>query len=31
MLPAWYNEYKILIDNSINNYLIDYFKDENNK
>ncbi len=31
MLPEWYNEYKKLIDDSINNYLIEYFKDEKNK
>jgi len=31
MLPTWYNEYKILIEKSINNYLIDYFKGEKNK
>lgn len=30
MLPAWYNEYKQLIDNSINNYLIAYFEWEKN-
>ena len=31
MLPNWYTDYKNLIDNSINNYLIDYFKSEENK
>jgi hypothetical protein len=30
MLPSWYDEYKKLIENSINNYLIDYFKSEKN-
>jgi len=31
MLPNWYNQYKDLIEKSINNYLIDYFSDEKNK
>lgn len=31
MLPVWYNEYKDLIDKSLNNYLIDYFDDEKNR
>lgn len=31
MLPKWYNQYKELIEKSINNYLIDYFKDEKNE
>ena len=31
MLPVWYNQYKELIEESINNYLIDYFNDEKNK
>jgi geranylgeranyl pyrophosphate synthase len=30
MLPIWYNEYKELIEKSINNYLIDYFNHEEN-
>jgi hypothetical protein len=28
MLPIWYNDYKELIEKSINNYLVDHFKDE---
>jgi hypothetical protein len=31
MLPTWYNEYKELIEKSINSYLVDYFSDEKNK
>lgn len=31
MLPVWYNEYKTLIDKSINNYLSDYFNDGKNE
>ncbi len=31
MLPIWYNDYKTFIEESINNYLINYFKSENNK
>jgi len=31
MLPNWYNEYKDLIEKSINNYLLDYFNDEKNQ
>jgi len=30
MLPNWYNTYKEKIENSIDNYLIEYFKNENN-
>ncbi len=30
MLPQWYLDYKKLIDNSIENYLINYFKTEKN-
>jgi len=30
MLPNWYKEYKNLIDNSVENYLIEYFKSEKN-
>ena len=30
-LPRWYLEYKNLIENSINDYLVDYFSDEKNK
>lgn len=30
MLPSWYNNYKNLIETSINNYLENYFKDEKN-
>ena len=31
LLPYWYTDYKNLVDKSINNYLIDYFKTEENK
>ena len=31
MLPNWYNEYKILIEESINSYLEEYFDTEKNK
>jgi hypothetical protein len=30
MLPTWYNEYKRLIDNSIENYLKKYFENTKN-
>lgn len=30
MLPNWYDEYKKLIDNSINKYLLEYFSNEKN-
>ncbi len=30
MLPNWYTEYKNLIDNSVEQYLTDYFKSEKN-
>jgi len=30
MLPTWYIEYKNLIDNSVENYLTEYFKSEKN-
>ena len=30
MLPNWYNEYKIFIDNSVEKYLTEYFADEKN-
>ncbi len=30
MLPNWYNDYKNFIDQSIEKYLVDYFKDEKN-
>jgi hypothetical protein len=29
MLPEWYNEYKNFIDNSIKNYLDNYFSKDN--
>lgn len=31
MLPNWYNQYQLLIEQSINNYLINHFKNENNE
>ena len=31
MLPIWYKEYQLLIEKSINNYIKEYFKYENNK
>ena len=30
MLPNWYNDYKNLIDNSVENYLTEYFESEKN-
>lgn len=30
MLPSWYNEYKDLIEKSLDKYLVDYFDDEKN-
>jgi len=30
MLPTWYTKYKELIDNSVENYLTEYFKSEKN-
>jgi len=30
MLPIWYNKYKELIDDSVKNYLTEYFEGEKN-
>ena len=30
MLPKWYNDYKMIIEKSLNEYLIDYFNSEKN-